>query len=482
MAETFAADATQAMVEGRRITAMTQKANSVTASASRTGASADGVGAAAVRGSSGGMSRRDAMKSTLFATGTAAVLAAALSRRAVASPVPSAADAFSADRAAAAVTAARKGDAVALRRLLAEGCLPDAYDGEGWTPLLVACVRGHADIVALLLDNQPAARIDLGHRDSGGLPIHLAGQSGNPAVAELLLDRRPDQLDAVWDVNGHTLLLQAAFYGHRDMTALALRRGANTAATTVRGLGALELAQQFDNRALVDLIRPVDATATAKAAYYRTLLRRILPLHDRMAAVIEDGLGDSGGNADVAVATLATVRDLIENQAADVNALGGPLQQPPLVVVVTGNNGKPLDPVRARLRRDLARLLLDHGADPLRCERHPMAVDSVIRASVFNHLDILALIAQRIPAHALAEALNRPASVNGLTALHDTVLRATTAAPDARQGYLDQIRWAVAHGARSDIEDYSGRTQRQIAAEATDAGLRRVLLEMLSPS
>ena len=108
-----------------------------------------------------------------------------------------------------------------------------------------------------------------------------------------------------------------------------------------------------------------------------------------------------------------------------------------------------------------------------------MAVNSVIRASVFNHLDILALIAQRIPAHALAEALNRPASVNGLTALHDTVLRATTAAPEARQGYFDQIRWAVAHGARSNIEDFSGRTQLEIAAGATDAELRRVLLDML---
>jgi ankyrin repeat protein len=392
------------------------------------------------------------------------------------------ADLSSASQAAAAVVAARRGDAVALRRLLAEGCPPDAYDGEGWTPLLVACARGRADIVALLLDNEPAARIDLGHRDSDGLPIHFAGQSGNPAIAELLLDRVPDQLDAVWYVNGHTLLLQAAFYGHRDMVALALGRGANTAATTLRGLGALELAEQFDNRALADLIRPVDATPAAKAAYYRTLLRRILPLHDRMVAVIESGLADSAGNVDIAVATLGTVRDLIENRGADVNALGGPLQQPPLVVAVTGNDGKPPDPVRARLRRDLARLLLEHGADPLRCELHPMAVDSIIRASVFNHLEILALIAERIPARALAEALNRPASVNGLTALHDTVLRATTAAPDARQGYLDQIRWTVAHGARSDIEDFSGRTQREIAGGVTDAELRRVLLDMLSPT
>lgn len=461
---------------------MAEQPNSRGHPTSRTGASAEGP-AAVTRRSMAGMSRRDAMRSTLLATGSAAVVAiASLSRGAAASSVPPTADAFSADRAAASVAAARKGDAIALRRLLAEGCSPDSCDGDGWTPLLAACARGHADIVALLLTNQPAARIDLAHRDSGGLPIHLAGQSGNTTVAKLLLDRRPDQLDAVWDVNGHTLLLQAAFYGHRDMVALALQRGANTAATTLRGLGALELAMQFDNQALADLIRPVDATATAKAAYYRALLRRILPLHDRMVAVIEDGLATSGGNADAAAVTLATVRDLIENRRADVNGLGGPLQQPPLVVTVTGNDGKPPDPVRARLRSDIARLLLEHGADPLRCERHPMAVDAVIRASVFNHLDILALIAEHIPSRALADALNRPAAVNGLTALHDTVLRASTAAPNARQGYFDQIRWAVAHGARSDIEDFSGRTQRQIAVEVTDAELRRVLLDMLSPS
>ena len=369
-----------------------------------------------------------------------------------------------------------------MLRLLAEGCPPDAYDDEGCTPLLVACARGRADIVDLLLGNQPAARIDLGHRDSGGLPIHLAGQSGNAAVAELLLNRRPDQLDAVWYVNGHTLLLQAAFYGHRDMVALALGRGANTAATTLRGLGALELAQQFDNRALADLIRPVDATATAKAAYYRTLLRRILPLHDRMVAASKPG------------SPTAAATPMLPSSRSPPFVICSKTREPTSTRwAVRCSNRRWWLPSRAtmasppircapRLRRDLARLLLDHGADPLRCERHPMAVDSIIRASVFNHLDILALIAERIPAQAMTEALNRPASVNGLTALHDAVLRATTAAPGTRQGYFDQIRWAVAHGARSDIEDFSGRTQREIAAAATDAELRRVLLDMLSPS
>jgi len=429
------------------------------------------------------LSRRGFVKAALASTGAAAIALGgsplagdgATPRAQAQGTVPPQAH----PQAEAVVAAARDGDMASLERLLAAGGSPDAYDAQGWTPLLAACGRGRADIVAKLLDRQPSARVDLPHRDTGGLPIHFAGQSGNPAVAALLLDRRADQLEEVWDLNGHTLLLQAVFYGRRDMADLALKRGANTAATTLRGLGALELALQFDNRDLADLVRPYDAPATAKAAYYRRLLRRVMPLHDLLVAKIEEGLRDCEGDAAAAAATLAAVRDLIVDKGADVNALGGPLQQTPLIVAVTGNDGKPADPIRAKLRRDIARLLLEHGADPLLREKHPMAVDAIIRASVFNHLDILMMMANRLSAQALADALNDPAPVNGLTAFHDTVLRATSADPAVRDGYLDQVRWELAHGARSDIPDYTGQTQRDIAAAAKDPALRKMLLEML---
>jgi hypothetical protein len=79
----------------------------------------------------------------------------------------------------------------------------------------------------------------------------------------------------------------------------------------------------------------------------------------------------------------------------------------------------------------------------------------------------------------LADAINEIPIVNGLTALHDTVLRATMAAPDHFEGYLNQARWFMQHGGRSDIEDFAGVTQRNIAERAETPDVRERLLKVL---
>ena len=108
-----------------------------------------------------------------------------------------------------------------------------------------------------------------------------------------------------------------------------------------------------------------------------------------------------------------------------------------------------------------------------------MSAHAMIRASVFGHLDILKLMGARITAAGLAGALNEIPVVNGLTALHDAVLRSGTAPADRLPRYLDQIRWEVASGARSDIEDFAGRTQRQYAEAIADPERRRTVLAAL---
>ena len=386
----------------------------------------------------------------------------------------------------AGIDAARRGDVDTLREWLANGGHPNEYDAEGWTPLLAAAVRGQADAVELLLES--GADPDIRHRESGALPIHFAGHSGNLTVAAKILDVRPDHLDAVWDINGHTLLLQAAFYGHVALAAFAVNRGANTAATTLRGLDALELAKQYSNAALVALLRQHEPPPGRKEAYFHALLERIAPstppeesaaqeLSDRLVGAIQESIARAGENPAILPAALLTVRELLHE--CDVNRLGGVLRQPPLVVAVTGNNGDPPQPAVAELRFRVAQMLLENGADPMRRERHPMGVHAVIRASVFNHLDILKLMARTMSAQKLRDALNEIPIVNGLTALHDAVLRASMTSIDKLQGYLDQIRWSVENGARIDIEDFSGRTQRSIAEKTGDPERRRALLEAL---
>ena len=389
------------------------------------------------------------------------------------------------------IAAARAGDVPQLRAWLQEGNDPNQYDADGWTPLLWASVRGHAEAVKLLLDNKShPADMDMTHQKSGALAVHLAGHSGSVKTAETLLDHRPDHLDAVWDLNGHAILLQAVFYGHLELTKVLLARGADTSITTARGLGPMELMAQFQNQAMMDVLKPYDKPKEAKAAYYQTYLKRIAPnvppsqreaqqLSDQLVSVIENGLKQAASDPGAVQATLNAVKELVEVKKADVNRLGGALQQPPLIVATTGNNGFPPNPNMARLRYELSKYLLEKGADSTLHEEHPMGVQTIIRAAVFNHLDILKMCANYLSAQQLADAINEVPTVNGLTAMHDTVLRATMAAPDRFGGYLDQARWFVQHGGRSDMEDFSGVTQRNIAERAKNPDVRQRLLDVL---
>ncbi|CCG08998.1 ankyrin repeat domain-containing protein [Pararhodospirillum photometricum] len=364
----------------------------------------------------------------------------------------------------------------------------NAQDDGGWSPLLWAAARGQTEATRLLLEH--GADAGGGHGLSGALPVHLAGQAGRVACVELLLAARPDLIDSQYRINAHSVLLQAVFYGHLELAEFLLDHGASTAVTTARGLGPLELAAQFQNEAMVAVIRPHDSPAEAKAAAYQRYLESITPtvtpeerprqdLADRLVAALDQGLRAAASDPASVDATLAEVRRLVEDDGAEVNRLGGPLSQPPLIITATGPNGFPANPAVVRLRHEAALYLLDRGADPTVHERHPMGAQTVIRAAVFNHLDLLKACAQAVSPERYTAAINEIPLVNGLTAMHDTVLRATMAAPDRFEGYLDQVRWFVAHGGRSDIEDFSGKTQRALAEEAQDPTVRARLLEAL---
>lgn len=385
------------------------------------------------------------------------------------------------------ILAARKGDTASLKEWLGRSENPNQYDTEGWTPLLWASVRGWHETVSLLLANKADA--GMAHKISGALPIYMAGHSGSVETARILLDQRPGDLNAVMDMNGHTVLLQAVFYGHLELARFLLERGADTSITTARGLGPMELCTQFQNKPMMDLVRPFDRPAADKAAYYQQYLKRIAPvtpaserpaqeLSDRLVLTIENGIREALQAPQAAETTLMRVRELVD-QGADVNRLGGPLQQPPLIAAVTGNNGLPAVAAVAALRLKTAEFLLSRGADPALHEKHPMGAQTIIRAAVFNHLDILKRCAGHMSPRKLADAINEIPIVNGLTAMHDTVLRATMAAPDRFEGYLDQARFFVLNGGRVDLEDFSGVTQRNIAEQKARPEVRQRLLDVL---
>lgn len=400
------------------------------------------------------------------------------------------------------VQAAREGDTAFLRSWLANGGDPNFYDADGWTVLLAAAARSQAPAVDLLLNHDvpgaPTADPEMRYEEADALPIYMAGQAGDLETIKLLLAKSPEHLHAISSVNGHTVLLQAAFYGkakHLRLaeylldnaaqigglagTELATEQARLLSATNVRGYSALTMQDLWHNQPMKDLLLRYysgreEELARAKEAYAADLLLQIATpqaLTEKMMAAISAYLAGE----DIASAE-AQMDAILQQPHFDIDRLGGELQQTPLIFAITGVDVG--NPARAERRHHLASKLLDAGADPAVREKHPMAIGAVIRASVLNNFGLLQLIASYMTPEAFAQEMNTSPAVNGLTAMHDATHRALTSPADELQGHLDQISWMIAHGARLDLPDNVGQTQRQLAEAALhDAAFPRENVE-----
>lgn len=409
-----------------------------------------------------------------------------------------------------ALEAVRRRDIGELGKWLQSGGDPDVTDVEGWTPLLIAAARGYSEIVDLLLWNEfPGAQRadpDLRFPGADALPIYMAGQSGDLETVKSLLKARPQHLFDVATVNGHTVLLQAAFYGQKphqqlaawllehvgeilslqlgDAASIAAARRRLLIATNVRGQNATALASAYHIRPMVELLQKYDeTTAYEREAYTARLLRRVAPpcprsvresrqqeLTEELIFIIQSGLDrareNPEGPSEEDQETLGAIENCVKKEPdLQLNRLGSPLQRTPLIIACTGADANPR--LKA-LRGAIVTMLLKYGANPLIREVHAMGINAVIRAAVWGHLDILKQFREILKAERFTKALNERPLVNGYTALHDSVLRGLSAQGPLFEQYLDQIAWLVRHGANSEIEDHTGRTQRKIAADALE--------------
>lgn len=402
-----------------------------------------------------------------------------------------------------ALKAARRGDNEVVRDWLRNGGDPNDYASDGFNLFLAAAATGNTDVLRLLLlEGVGPQKVDpaLALKDpkrpdyhTNILAAHLAAQKGDVASTLLLLSKHPEQLHARIEVNGHTPLLQAAFYGHVELARSILEKlgsilpqGADIeeetlrlfSETTLRGINATQFGRQFQNQAMIDALEPFDKTTTeARLADTKALLEAIpagprnpecgTPAQKASETVINaitSGLAEVAAleepeRSTAVTRVISTLKETTRNPSFDPNRLAGELLQTPIIAAVTGTNA---NEGVSRLRREVVDILLEKGADPDKEEMYPMAVDAVIRAAVFNHFDILKRFETVMTPEAIKQALNRKPAVNGLTALHDSVLRAATGSA----GYLEQIRWARGLGAAADIPDHTGRTQRDFATAA----------------
>ncbi|KAJ2739365.1 phosphate system positive regulatory protein pho81, partial [Coemansia sp. BCRC 34301] len=109
-------------------------------------------------------------------------------------------------------------------------------NSQGVHPAHVAARAGYADILRLLLTHSQS--FDIADKDLGWTPVFYAASEGNLECIQILLDAGCD-IDVV-DENGHTSAYFAANEGHLDCVDLLLE------AASTRGKAALEKAQLLD--------------------------------------------------------------------------------------------------------------------------------------------------------------------------------------------------------------------------------------------
>ncbi len=164
--------------------------------------------------------------------------------------------------------AASGGDLEKVKALLKDN--PDlvfSKDRVGKTPLYLAAVTGHKDVVKFLL----ASKADVNAKDiSGQTPLCGVALSGHKDMVELLLASKAD-VNAKAN-NGHTPLHEAAYGGNKDVVELLLASKADVNAKANRGQTPLHEAAFGGNKAVAELLLASKADINAKDGQGKTPL------------------------------------------------------------------------------------------------------------------------------------------------------------------------------------------------------------------
>jgi uncharacterized protein len=146
------------------------------------------------------------------------------------------------------------GDDKTVDLFLTAGMDPNARNREGRTPLLLAAMGGHDDIVDTLLRYGAEANMESHHGglEQGKTPLMFAAQYGHETIVESLL--KYDAQVSETTAYGKTALMFAAESGYLAIVKTLLALGEDVHADTMHGWTALLLAASEGRPAVVDVL------------------------------------------------------------------------------------------------------------------------------------------------------------------------------------------------------------------------------------
>ena len=233
--------------------------------------------------------------------------------------------------------AVQRDDHPLARRILEAGARVDAANRYGVTPLALAAANGSASLVAALLD----AGANPGTPSPGGdTPLMLAARTGRPDVLRVLLDAGAD-VHATESWKGQNALMWAAAEGHADAVLALMAAGADVEARSNGRLTPLLFAVRGGHA------RSVEALLAAGADIHATARDGATPL---AVAVINAHYALAGRLLELgADANRSDPRGSVLHALAWIRRPG---------------SGRPPPPTGALDSLDLARALLEAGAEP----------------------------------------------------------------------------------------------------------------------
>ena len=138
--------------------------------------------------------------------------------------------------------ACSSGEVDRVKRLLEGGVNTDAMNEDKYTPLHVATMKGHVEVVKLLVKALLAEGLDVDATDVGGFtPLQYACEQGHVEMVQLLLEAGAD-FDADMCNDGWPPLHIATEKGHVEVVKLLVDAGAYVGATDYKGQTPLDVA------------------------------------------------------------------------------------------------------------------------------------------------------------------------------------------------------------------------------------------------
>ncbi len=265
--------------------------------------------------------------------------------------------------------AAYNDDLEMVKTLLADGANVNAATREGAiTPLFMACTNGNSAVIEMLLKAGAGAN---SVKANGTTALMLAASSGSADAVKVLLDHGA-AINAKEAVHGQTALMFAAALNRDAVIKLLLARGADAnVATAIRKLEKV----RFDQDGNIVEDRPAakgagtnaaeetnphaDLDALARSLGFKSSEYRLAKPKPRAGDVAARGPRKIGADfMGGMTALLYAAREGHQRAAhalveagADVNEVSGDKFSPLAMAIINGH-------------LDLAKYLLDHGADP----------------------------------------------------------------------------------------------------------------------